>query len=134
MSGGLDSRALTVPRKIFGAARNIEGGGSLTIIATALIETGSRMDEVIFEEFKGTGNSEIVLDRKMADKRIYPAINLKRSGTRNEELLLGDSIDQHHRLFRALNQRPPIDAMQALLRHFEQSPTNEDLLNELVPN
>ena len=134
MSGGLDSRALTVPRKIFGAARNIEDGGSLTIIATALIETGSRMDEVIFEEFKGTGNSEIVLDRKMADKRIYPAINLKRSGTRNEELLLGDMVAQHHRLFRALNQRPPIDAMQALLRHFEQSPTNEDLLNELVPN
>ncbi|MEM8486636.1 MAG: transcription termination factor Rho [Bacteroidota bacterium] len=134
MSGGLDSRALSVPRKIFGAARNIEFGGSLTIIATALVETGSRMDEVIFEEFKGTGNAEIVLDRKMADKRIYPAINLKKSGTRNEELLLGDSVAQHHRLFRALNQRPPIDAMQALLRHFQQSPTNEDLLNELVPN
>ncbi|MFK7845522.1 MAG: transcription termination factor Rho [Rhodothermales bacterium] len=134
MSGGLDSRALTVPRKIFGAARNIEDGGSLTIIATALVDTGSRMDEVIFEEFKGTGNSEIVLDRKMADKRIYPAINLKKSGTRNEELLLGDMIGQHHRLFRALNQRAPIDAMQALLRHFQQSPTNEDLLNELVPN
>ena len=134
LSGGLDSKALNVPRKIFGAARNIEGGGSLTIIATALIETGSRMDEVIFEEFKGTGNAEIVLDREMADKRIYPAINLRKSGTRNEELLLGDSVAQHHKLFRALNSRPPIEAMQALLRHFQQSPTNEDLLNELIPN
>ncbi len=134
LSGGLDARALTVPRKIFGAARNIEGGGSLTIIATALIETGSRMDEVIFEEFKGTGNSEIVLDREMANKRIYPAINLRKSGTRNEELLLGDMVGQHHKLFRALNSRPPIDAMQALLRHFQQIPTNEDLLNELIPS
>ena len=134
MSGGLDSRALTVPRKIFGAARNIEDGGSLTIIATALIETGSRMDEVIFEEFKGTGNAEIVLDREMADKRIYPAINLRKSGTRNEELLLGDMAVQHHKLFRVLNSRPPIEAMQALLRHFQQNPTNEDLLNELIPN
>ena len=134
LSGGLDARALTIPRKIFGAARNIEGKGSLTIIATALIETGSRMDEVIFEEFKGTGNAEIVLDREMANKRIYPAINLRKSGTRNEELLLGDMTHQHHKLFRALNSRPPIDAMQALLRHFQQIPTNEDLLNELIPN
>ena len=134
LSGGLDARALTVPRKIFGAARNIEGGGSLTIIATALIETGSRMDEVIFEEFKGTGNAEIVLDREMANKRIYPAINLRKSGTRNEELLLGDMTHQHHKLFRVLNSRPPIEAMQALLRHFQQIPTNEDLLNELIPN
>ena len=134
LSGGLDSRALTIPRKIFGAARNIEGRGSLTIIATALIETGSRMDEVIFEEFKGTGNAEIVLDREMANKRIYPAINLRKSGTRNEELLLGDMTHQHHKLFRALNSRPPIDAMQALLRHLQQIPTNEELLNELIPN
>ena len=134
LSGGLDARALTVPRKIFGSARNIEGRGSLTIIATALIETGSRMDEVIFEEFKGTGNAEIVLDREMANKRIYPAINLRKSGTRNEELLLGDMTHQHHKLFRVLNSRPPIDAMQALLRHFQQIPTNEDLLNELIPN
>ena len=133
MSGGLDAGAMKIPRRIFGAARNIEGGGSLTIIATALIETGSRMDEVIFEEFKGTGNAEIVLDRQMADKRIFPAINLRKSGTRNEELLLGDLVEQHHRLFRALNSRPPIDAMQALLRHLQQTPSNEDLLNELVP-
>ncbi|NNE35153.1 MAG: transcription termination factor Rho [Rhodothermales bacterium] len=132
MSGGLDASAMKIPRRIFGAARNIEGGGSLTIIATALIETGSRMDEVIFEEFKGTGNSEIVLDRELANKRIFPAINLRKSGTRNEERLLGDKVDQHHRLFRALNSRPPLEAMVALLRHLEQTPSNDDLLNELV--
>ena len=135
MSGGLDSRAMNIPRKIFGAARNIEDGGSLTLIATALIDTGSRMDEVIFEEFKGTGNSEVVLDREMANRTIYPAIHLRKSGTRNEEILIGDEfIDQHHRLFRALNSRSPIDAMQALLRHMHQAPTNEDLLNGLIPN
>jgi transcription termination factor Rho len=133
MSGGLDARAMQIPRKIFGSARNIEHGGSLTIIATALIETGSRMDEVIFEEFKGTGNSEIVLDREMANKRIFPAVNLRKSGTRNEERLLGDRVKQHHTLFRALNSRPPTEAMQALLRHLQTSPTNEHLLNELVP-
>jgi transcription termination factor Rho len=132
LSGGLDAGAMKIPRRIFGAARNIEGGGSLTIIATALIETGSRMDEVIFEEFKGTGNAEIVLDREMANKRIFPAINLRKSGTRNEERLLGDKIDQYHRLFRALNSRPPIEAMQALLRHMEQTPSNDDMLDELV--
>ena len=133
MSGGLDAKALQIPRRIFGSARNIESGGSLTIIATALIETGSRMDDVIFEEFKGTGNSEIVLDREMADKRIYPAINLRKSGTRNEERLIGDKIDQYHRLFRALNTRHPIEAMQALLRHIQQSTTNDELLDSLVP-
>ena len=132
LSGGLDAGAMKIPRRIFGAARNIEGAGSLTIIATALIETGSRMDEVIFEEFKGTGNAEIVLDREMANKRIFPAINLRKSGTRNEERLLGDKIDQYHRLFRALNSRPPIEAMQALLRHMEQTPSNDDMLDELV--
>ncbi len=133
MSGGLDSKAMQIPRKIFGAARNIEDGGSLTIIATALIETGSRMDEVIFEEFKGTGNSEIVLDREMADKRIYPAINLRKSGTRMEEMLIGEKIEQHQRLFRALNTRSPIDAMQALLRHMQQVETNDELLDSLIP-
>ncbi len=133
LSGGLDARALTIPRKLFGAARNIEGGGSLTLIATALIDTGSRMDEVIFEEFKGTGNAEIVLDREMANKRIYPAINLRKSGTRNEEILIGDQIEQHRRLMRVLNSRSPLDAMQALLRHMQQSPTNEQLLNDLIP-
>ena len=134
MSGGLDAKALNIPRKIFGSARNIEGGGSLTIIATALIETGSRMDEVIFEEFKGTGNSEIVLDRQMAEKRVYPAINLRKSRTRNEELLLGDLVEQQHRLMRALNSRSPIEAMQALIRHIQQTATNESLLNDLVPS
>ncbi len=134
LSGGLDAEALKVPRKIFGAARNIENGGSLTIIATALIETGSRMDDVIFEEFKGTGNSEIVLDRQLADKRIYPAINLRESGTRNEERLLGRvRIQKHNRLFRALNSRHPVEAMKALLRHVRNSPTNAHLLTELVP-
>jgi transcription termination factor Rho len=133
LSGGLDAEALKVPRQIFGAARNVENGGSLTIIATALVETGSRMDDVIFEEFKGTGNSEIVLDREMADKRIYPAVNLRESGTRNEERLIGGSIQKHHQLFRALNSRPPIEAMQALLKHLRNSPTNAHLLNELVP-
>jgi transcription termination factor Rho len=134
LSGGLDAKALKVPRQIFGAARNVEGGGSLTIIATALIETGSRMDDVIFEEFKGTGNSEIVLDREMADKRIYPAINVRKSGTRNEERLLGQArIQKHNKLFRALNSRSPVDAMQALLRHLRNSPTNAHFLNEFVP-
>jgi transcription termination factor Rho len=133
LSGGLDAEALKVPRQIFGAARNVEGGGSLTIIATCLVETGSRMDDVIFEEFKGTGNSEIVLDRELADKRIYPAMNLRESGTRNEERLLGDvRLQKHNRLFRALNSRSPQEGMQALLRHLKNSPSNAHLLNELV--
>ncbi|MEM1271366.1 MAG: transcription termination factor Rho [Bacteroidota bacterium] len=134
LSGGLDAKALVIPRRIFGSARNIEGGGSLTIIGTALIETGSRMDEVIFEEFKGTGNSEIVLDRRMADKRIYPAINIRKSRTRNEELLLGDYAAQHQELFRALNTRIPPEAMQALLRHVMSTRTNEELLDKLIPS
>ena len=133
LSGGLDAKALQQPRKIFGSARNIEGGGSLTIVATALIETGSKMDDVIFEDFKGTGNSEIVLDRELANKRIYPAINVRDSGTRNEERLIGDGLKKHHQLFRALNSRPPVEAMQALLKHVRNSPTNAHLLNELVP-
>ena len=134
MSGGLDARALVMPRKIFGAARNIENGGSLTIIATSLIETGSRMDDVIFEEFKGTGNSEIVLDRELADKRIYPAINIRKSGTRNEERLMADDVlRQRHMLFRVLAERHPVEAMQALLKQVQRSPTNEHLLNELIP-
>jgi transcription termination factor Rho len=132
MSGGIDAGAMKIPRRIFGAARNVEGGGSLTIIATALIETGSRMDEVIFEEFKGTGNAEIVLDRELANKRIYPAINLRKSGTRNEERLIGDRIEEYHRLFRALNSRSPMEAMQALLRHLQQTSSNEELLDELM--
>jgi len=132
MSGGLDSKALKIPRKIFGSARNIEDGGSLTIIGTALIETGSRMDEVIFEEFKGTGNSEIVLDRIIADKRIYPAVNIRKSRTRNEDRLIGEYIDQHQRLFAALNSRSPVEGIQALTRHIQQTASNEELLNSLV--
>ena len=132
MSGGLDSGAMKIPRRLFGSARNIEFGGSLTIIATALIETGSRMDDIIFEEFKGTGNAEIVLDREMAHKRVWPAINLRKTGTRNEELLLGNNIQQHHRLFQVLNSRRPIDAMQALTRHMRGIPTNELMLSTLV--
>jgi transcription termination factor Rho len=133
ISGGLDARAMTIPRKIFGSARKIEGGGSFTIIASALIETGSRMDEVIFEEFKGTGNAEIVLDRELALKRLFPAVNLRKSGTRNEELLLGERTDQQHKLMRLLNSRPPADSIQALIRQIQTSPSNEALLDDLVP-
>ncbi len=134
MSGGLDARALLIPRKIFGAARNIENGGSLTIVATALVETGSRMDDVIFEEFKGTGNAEIVLDRDLSEKRIYPAINIKRSGTRNEERLVPDEIaPQRNLLLRALNSRYPDEAMQALLKQIQVSESNETMLTDLIP-
>jgi len=134
MSGGLDARALLMPRKIFGAARNIENGGSLTIIATALVETGSRMDDVIFEEFKGTGNSEIVLDRDLSEKRIYPAINIRRSGTRNEERLVNPNIaTQRNLLLRALNSRYPDEAMQALLKQLQMSTSNEQMLLDLIP-
>ncbi|HEX8385077.1 MAG TPA: transcription termination factor Rho [Rubricoccaceae bacterium] len=134
MSGGLDARALLVPRKIFGAARNIEDGGSLTIVATALVETGSRMDDVIFEEFKGTGNSEIVLDRELSEQRIYPAINIRRSGTRNEDRLVpGDLLRQRHMLLRALNSRHPVEAMQALTKQLSLSESNEELLRALIP-
>ena len=134
MSGGLDARALLMPRKIFGSARNIENGGSLTIIATALVETGSRMDDVIFEEFKGTGNSEIVLDRDLSEKRIYPAINIRRSGTRNEERLVADNIAHaRNMLLRALNSRFPDEAMQALIKQIQMSPSNEQMLLDLIP-
>jgi len=132
MSGGLDSGAMRIPRRLFGSARNIEDGGSMTLIATALIETGSRMDEVIFEEFKGTGNAEIVLDREMADRRVWPAINLRKSGTRNEDLLLGNSAQKHNRMFQVLNSRRPMEAMQALTRHMRTFPTNDALLTSLI--
>ncbi len=132
MSGGLDSAAMRIPRRLFGSARNIEDGGSLTLIATALIETGSRMDDVIFEEFKGTGNAEIVLDRQMAHRRVWPAINLRKSGTRNEELLLGQSMQKHNRLFQVLNSRRPMEAMQALTRHMRTFPTNDAMLSALI--
>ena len=127
LSGGVDSNALQRPKRFFGAARNIEEGGSLSIIATALIDTGSRMDEVIFEEFKGTGNSEIVLDRKVADKRIFPALDVGKSGTRKEELLVPrDQLSKMWVLRRILMQMGTVDAMEFLLDKMKDSKTNED--------
>jgi len=133
MSGGLDSRALEIPRKFFGMARNIENGGSITILATALIETGSRMDDMIFEEFKGTGNSEIVLDRALAEKRVFPAINLSKTGTRRDELLYPAAEMQ---TINALRRRalgvPPQQAILDLVKALERWPTNEELLKQLA--
>ena len=128
MSGGVDIRALEIPKRIFGAARKLEDGGSLTIIATALIETGSRMDELIFQEFKGTGNMELVLERDIANERIFPAINLGASGTRREELLFGSATGQHQALRRSIARMPPREAMLSVLKLIEQFPTNELLL------
>jgi len=127
LTGGVDANALQRPKRFFGAARNIEEGGSLSIIATALIDTGSRMDEVIFEEFKGTGNSEIVLDRKVSDKRIFPALDVGKSGTRKEELLVSkDKLSKMWVLRRILMQMGTIDAMEFLLDKMKDSKTNED--------
>ncbi|NNC52444.1 MAG: transcription termination factor Rho [Erythrobacter sp.] len=127
LTGGVDANALQRPKRFFGAARNIEEGGSLSIIATALIDTGSRMDEVIFEEFKGTGNSEIVLDRKVADKRIFPALDVGKSGTRKEELLVDQGqLSKMWVLRRILMQMGTIDAMEFLLDKMKDSKTNED--------
>ena len=127
LTGGVDSNALQRPKRFFGAARNIEEGGSLSIIATALIDTGSRMDEVIFEEFKGTGNSEIVLDRKVSDKRIFPSLDVGKSGTRKEELLVEkDKLSKMWVLRRILMQMGTIDAMEFLLDKMKDSKTNED--------
>jgi len=127
LTGGVDANALQRPKRFFGAARNIEEGGSLSIIATALIDTGSRMDEVIFEEFKGTGNSEIVLDRKVADKRIFPALDVGKSGTRKEELLVDkDKLSKMWVLRRILMQMGTIDSMEFLLDKMKDSKTNED--------
>ncbi len=127
LSGGVDANALQKPKRFFGAARNIEGGGSLTIIATALIETGSRMDEVIFEEFKGTGNMEIVLDRRIADRRIWPAIDVNRSGTRKEELLLEkDELNKVYLLRNFLADMPPVEAIEFLLERLKRTKNNKD--------
>src|SRR2546422_2770567 len=129
LSGGVDANALQRPKRFFGAARNIENGGSLTIIATALIETGSRMDEVIFEEFKGTGNSELVLDRKLSDKRIFPAIDINRSGTRKEELLLPpDELNRVWVLRKVLNPLSPVEAMELLLGRLAKTKSNAEFL------
>jgi transcription termination factor Rho len=129
LSGGVDSNALHKPKRFFGAARNLEEGGSLTIIGTALVDTGSRMDEVIFEEFKGTGNSEIVLDRKLADRRTYPAIDINRSATRREELLLSESaLARMYILRKVLAPLNPVDSMEFLLEKIKISDTNEEFL------
>jgi transcription termination factor Rho len=123
LSGGVDSNALQRPKRFFGAARNIEEGGSLTIIATALVETGSRMDDVIFEEFKGTGNMEIILDRKLVDKRVFPAIDIQRSGTRKEELLIPkEDLAAHLGSPQGLNPLSPVEAMELLNRQARQGP------------
>jgi transcription termination factor Rho len=132
LTGGVDANALQRPKRFFGAARNIEEGGSLTIIATALIDTGSRMDEVIFEEFKGTGNSEIILDRKVADKRVFPAIDILRSGTRKEELLIpADILKKTYVLRRILNPMGTVDAVEFLLDKLRQTKTNSDFFDSM---
>jgi transcription termination factor Rho len=132
LTGGVDANALQRPKRFFGAARNIEEGGSLTIIATALIDTGSRMDEVIFEEFKGTGNSEIILDRKVADKRVFPSIDILRSGTRKEELLVPpDLLKKTYVLRRILNPMGTVDAIEFLLDKLRQTKTNSDFFDSM---
>ncbi|BDW90953.1 MULTISPECIES: transcription termination factor Rho [Thalassospira] len=132
LTGGVDANALQRPKRFFGAARNIEEGGSLTIIATALIDTGSRMDEVIFEEFKGTGNSELILDRKLSDKRIFPAIDILKSGTRKEELLVDKSVlSKMWVLRRILNPMGPQDAMEFLLGKLKGTKNNDDFFDSM---
>ncbi|MDR5652664.1 transcription termination factor Rho [Ruixingdingia sedimenti] len=132
LTGGVDANALQRPKRFFGAARNIEEGGSLTIIATALIDTGSRMDEVIFEEFKGTGNSEIVLDRKVADKRIFPAMDILKSGTRKEELLVAkNDLQKTYVLRRILNPMGTTDAIEFLISKLKQTKTNSEFFDSM---
>ncbi len=132
LSGGVDANALQKPKRFFGAARNIQSGGSLTIIATALIETGSRMDEVIFEEFKGTGNMELVLDRRVSDRRIYPAIDVQRSSTRKEELLLGESeLNKTYLLRNFLADMPTVEAIEFLIERLKRTKTNEEFYSTM---
>ncbi len=132
LSGGVDSNALQRPKRFFGAARNIEEGGSLTIVATALVDTGSRMDEVIFEEFKGTGNSEVHLDRKLADRRVFPAIDIQKSGTRKEELLMGkEDLNRVYVLRRVLTPLSPVEAMELLLSKMGKTKSNSEFLNAM---
>jgi len=132
LSGGIDSNALHKPKRFFGSARNIEEGGSLTIIATALIDTGSRMDDVIFEEFKGTGNMELVLDRRLTDRRIFPSIDVNRSGTRKEELLMTKSeLARVWILRKLLNEMSPVESMEFLLGKLSNSKSNRDFLRKM---
>ncbi len=133
MSGGVDNRALQFPRQFFGSARNCEGSGSLTILATALVDTGSRMDEVIFQEFKGTGNMELILDRAIADRRIFPAVDVLKSGTRREELLCSpDELSKRHLLRRALADLSTVEAAQFLIDKIQKTPSNGAFLSTLV--
>ena len=132
LSGGVDANALHKPKRFFGAARNIEEGGSLTIVATALVETGSRMDEVIFEEFKGTGNMEIILDRKLSDKRIFPSMDINRSGTRKEELLIdGDDLNRIWILRKLLSEFNTVDAMEFMLEKMRGTKSNKEFLKSM---
>lgn len=134
MSGGLDIRALDVPKRLFGAARTFEEGGSLTVMATALVETGSRMDELIFQEFKGTGNMELVLDRRLAERRVWPAIDIAASGTRKEERLMdAETLRRVHQIRRVLVDQKPIEAMESLVRQMSKSPSNAEFLARLNP-
>jgi transcription termination factor Rho len=132
LSGGLDSNALQKPKRFFGAARNIEEGGSLTIMATALVDTGSRMDDIIFEEFKGTGNMEIHLDRKLVDKRVFPAIDIQKSGTRKEELLLArEDLNRIWVLRKVLNPLSQVEAMELLLDKLGKTRSNAEFLSAM---
>jgi transcription termination factor Rho len=132
LSGGIDPGALHSPKRFFGSARNIEGGGSLTIIATALVETGSRMDEVIFEEFKGTGNMEIHLDRKLQEKRVFPAIDLAKSGTRKEELLLSTSeLDGTWNVRKMLSTGDSVEATESLLNMLVKTSSNKEFIEQI---
>jgi transcription termination factor Rho len=133
LSGGVDAKGLEKPKKFFGAARNIDSGGSLTIIATALIETGSRMDEVIFEEFKGTGNMELILAREIADRRVFPAIDINRSGTRKEELLFTqEELNRVYLLRNFLGDMPTVEAMEFLLKQMSRSKNNKEFFQQMV--
>jgi transcription termination factor Rho len=133
MSGGVDSRALEIPKRLFGSARVFEEGGSITVLGTALIETGSRMDDVIFQEFKGTGNMELVLDRRLADRRVYPAVDIAQSGTRQEERLLGADIHQRVTLLRrTLAQMEPVQAMESLVQKLGGFASNAEFLDRIV--
>ena len=133
MTGGVDARALEIPRKMFASARKIENGGSLTIVATALVDTGSRMDELIFQEFKGTGNMELILDRKLSDRRIYPAIDIPRSGTRKEEKLFAvKNLEAIRKLRRTMVDLNPVEAMDTLLAALRKHKTNDELLAKLA--
>jgi transcription termination factor Rho len=135
LSGGVDSNALHKPKRFFGAARNIEEGGSLTIIATALIDTGSRMDEVIFEEFKGTGNSEIHLDRKLMEKRIFPCMDINKSGTRKEDLLINKvDLNRLWILRKVLSPMNVVDSMEFLIDKLQSTKTNEEFLKNMSGN